>query len=59
VKLLHRLQGKEGGLDPVHLLELQAINTFFDPEPSRRALGHGSGGLDQAFVQTVERCLEK
>jgi dihydroflavonol-4-reductase len=56
VKLLHRLQGKEGGLDPVHLLELQSINTFFDPEPSRRALGYGSGGLDRAFVETVEAC---
>lgn len=56
VKLLHRLQGKEGGLDPVHLLELQSISTFFEPEPSRRALGYGSGGLDQAFAQTVEAC---
>lgn len=56
VKLLHWLQGREGGLDPAHLLELQAINTFFDPEPSRRALGFGSGGLDQAFAETVEAC---
>jgi nucleoside-diphosphate-sugar epimerase len=56
VKLLHWLQGKEGGLDPVHLLELQSINTFFDPEPSRRELSFGSGSLDQAFAQTVEAC---
>jgi nucleoside-diphosphate-sugar epimerase len=56
VKLLHRLQGREGGLDPVHLLELQSINTFFDPEPSRLALGHGSGGLDQSLAQTVKAC---
>jgi len=56
VKLLHRLQGKEGGLDPIRLLELQTINTFFDPEPSRRALGYGSGGLDRALAETVEAC---
>jgi nucleoside-diphosphate-sugar epimerase len=56
VMLLHRLQGKEGGLDPVHLLQLQTINTFFDPEPSRRALGYGSGDLDQALARTVEAC---
>lgn len=53
VKLSHWLQGKEGGLDPVHLLELQSINTFFDPEPSRRALGYGSGGLDRAFLRLL------
>jgi nucleoside-diphosphate-sugar epimerase len=56
VKLLQWLQGKEGGLDPIHLLELQTINTFFDPEPSRRALDFGSGGLDQALAETVEAC---
>jgi hypothetical protein len=53
VRTIHRAQNREGGLDPVHLLKLQTANTFFDPEPSRKALGYGQGGLDQAFAATV------
>ncbi|MHB1357084.1 MAG: NAD(P)H-binding protein [Anaerolineae bacterium] len=57
VKLLHRLQGREGGLDPVAFTRLQTANTYFDPEPARLALGFGSGGLDQALTDTVYACL--
>lgn len=57
VKLLHRLQGREGGLDPVAFTRLQTANTYFDPEPARQALGFGSGGLDQALADTVLACL--
>jgi hypothetical protein len=56
VKLTHWLQSRESGLDPIHLLDLQSADTFFDPEPARRALGFGSGGLDQAFAETVQAC---
>lgn len=57
VKLLHRLQGREGGLDPAHLAALQSAETYFDPAPAREALGFGSGGLDEALAETVQACL--
>lgn len=57
VRLYHRLQGREGGLDPVAFVALQTANTFFDPAPSRTALGYGRGGLEQALRATVRACL--
>lgn|SRR5450756_525125 len=57
VKLLHRLQGRESGLDPVAFTRLQTAETYFDAEPARLALGFGSGGLDQALADTVQACL--
>lgn len=56
VKWLHRIQGREGGLDPVAFLQLQTRETFFDPLPAQEALGFKGGGLDQAFVETVRAC---
>jgi dihydroflavonol-4-reductase len=57
-RLVHELQGREGGLDPLHLSPLQTAETFLDPEPSRRALGFETGGLDEAFRETVDACQE-
>jgi nucleoside-diphosphate-sugar epimerase len=45
--------GKEGGLDALEFVKLQTAKTYFDPEPSRLALGYGSGGLDEAIADTV------
>jgi dihydroflavonol-4-reductase len=59
LKLVHSIQGKEGGLDPMHLLDLQANETFFDPESARQALGFQHGDLKQAFADTVAACPEK
>lgn len=56
VHLLHKWQGKEGGLDAVELARLQTRNTFFDPAPARRALGYGAGGLEAALAETVAAC---
>ena len=56
IKLLHSLQGREGGLDPVRFTDLQIAETFFDPAPSRVALGYGCGGLDKALADTVAVC---
>ena len=53
IRLYHRLQGREGGLDPVAFVALQTAHTFFDPAPARQALGYGAGGLDQALRVTV------
>ncbi len=57
VKGWHALHGRESGLDPAYLADLQAIETFFDPEPARRALGFEPGDLNLAFAETVRACL--
>jgi dihydroflavonol-4-reductase len=56
--LYFKVQGREGGLDPVQFIKLQTAETFFDPASSRAALGYGSGGLEIAFQDTVRACLE-
>ena len=56
VRFYHRLQGREGGLDPVEFTKIQTINTFFDPTPSREALAYGQGGLEEALRETVRAC---
>ncbi|MHB9032039.1 MAG: NAD(P)H-binding protein [Anaerolineae bacterium] len=57
VKLQHRLQGREGGLDPTYFTALQTAETYFDPTPSSTELGYGRGGLDEALAATVQACL--
>jgi hypothetical protein len=58
--LKHRLQGKEGGLDLVKFGDqFGTVDTFFDPSPSREALGYGQGGLDEALKATVQACPSK
>lgn len=52
----HRLRGLEGGLDPVHFLDLQTRRTFFDPHPAQQALDFSGGILDQAFQETLRAC---
>jgi dihydroflavonol-4-reductase len=54
--LLHRLQGKESGLNMLYFAGLQTAQTYLDPEPSQRALGYVPGDLEAAFRQTVEAC---
>ena len=57
IKLFHRLQGKESGLDPSRFTPVLTAETFFDPTPSKQALGYGQGGLDQALKETVYASL--
>ena len=57
VRLGHTLKGRESGLDPLRFLELQTANTYFDPDPSRLALGYGKGDLDEAFAATAKASL--
>jgi nucleoside-diphosphate-sugar epimerase len=52
-QMFRTLQGKSGGLVPGKFVGFQTSNTFFDPAPSRQALGYGQGGLDQAFQDTI------
>jgi nucleoside-diphosphate-sugar epimerase len=51
-----RLAGREHGLHPVKYMDLQTIDAYFreeDLQASRRALRFGSGGIEQAFEDTV------
>jgi dihydroflavonol-4-reductase len=59
VSLLHAIQGREGGLNLRHFVPLQTADTFLDPEPSRKALGYQIGGLDEAFLKTIQACPPK
>lgn len=59
LKLIHKLQRRESGLDPVRFIKLQTANTFIDPELSRQALGYQMGGLNEALSTTVQVCLTK
>ncbi len=51
------VRGRERGLDPAAYMRLQTRELFFDPEPSRRALGYGQGDLDQAIQDTVRASI--
>jgi len=59
ISLSHKWMGREAGLSPVHFVEIQTAETYFDPEPSRKKLHYGRGGLDEAFRDTVRACLGK
>lgn len=54
--LVHRFQGRESGLHPVHFLSLQSRETFFDPAPGRKLLGYEGGDLDEALRETLAAC---
>jgi dihydroflavonol-4-reductase len=58
VKLMHQVQRRESGLDPVEFVRLQTRETFIDPASSRE-LGVEMGGLDLFLEKTVLRCLQK
>jgi nucleoside-diphosphate-sugar epimerase len=46
--------GLAAGIRPVPYVDIQSANTFYDPEPSRIALGLTAGGLDDAIREQVE-----
>lgn len=56
VKLIHWLEGKQSGLDPIQLVKLQTANTFFDASIAQKELGFGTGNLDEALQRTVKAC---
>ncbi len=58
IRLVHAVKHRESGFDPVEFIKVQTRNTFFDPEPSRKELGYGKGGLNQSLTETVRACLE-
>jgi len=59
VEMKFRKAGKEHGLNPVEFIKLQCVNTYIKTEDlaeSRVALGFGSGGIEQAFRDTLAAC---
>ena len=56
LKAIHRMRGKESGLDPVAFVDLLTKEMFFDPSPSQTALGCDPVGLDDALKDTIEAC---
>ncbi|MCA0932855.1 NAD-dependent epimerase/dehydratase family protein [Lutimonas saemankumensis] len=42
------------GINPVSYVQIASANAFFDPEPTRIALGLTSGGLDEAIREQVK-----
>ncbi len=57
LRLWWRARGLESGLEPVAFVDLQTRHTYYDPAPSREALGYGQGGLDAALAVTVRACI--
>ncbi|MGV7975385.1 MAG: NAD(P)H-binding protein [Anaerolineaceae bacterium] len=57
VALMHRLQGRESGLDLVPFVELQTRLAFLDLDYSARALGYAHAELEPDFVKTVQASL--
>lgn len=58
VKLMHQVQRRESGLDPVEFVRLQTRETYIDPS-SLLELGVEPDGLEIALAETVQRCLQK
>ena len=43
----------ETGITPMAYVDIETVNTFFDPGPAQMALGLTSGGLDEAIKEQV------
>ncbi len=51
-------EGKEGGLNHKFLFkDIQCREFFFDPTESQTELGYTGGGLEEAIIKTIKRCL--
>jgi nucleoside-diphosphate-sugar epimerase len=58
LEILHSLQGKQSGLNPVQLVKLQTAMTFFDPAVSQQELRFGPADLDAALEKTIQACQD-
>ncbi len=58
IKIKSKLLNKESGLDPVKYVDIQTVNTFFDPRPAKEILRFGEDDLNQALKETVSACLK-
>jgi dihydroflavonol-4-reductase len=58
LKLKHKLQGKESGLDLVRFIDLQTRLTYLPVNESKNELGYGSYNFDEDMERTVKLCLD-
>jgi dihydroflavonol-4-reductase len=58
VAFIHKLQGKESGLNLRYFTALQTAETFLDPALSQRELGYELDALDESFRETVKACKD-
>jgi dihydroflavonol-4-reductase len=56
LSVMHRLQGKESGLEPVAFIDLQTKETFIDSAEIRDELGYSMEELTSALVETIKAC---
>jgi dihydroflavonol-4-reductase len=56
VSIIHKLEGREAGLNFWYFSQLQTAETFLNPHPSQDALGYTGSDLDAAFRETVLAC---
>jgi nucleoside-diphosphate-sugar epimerase len=56
LRLMHTLQGRESGLEPVSFIDLQTRNTFIDREDVRLELNYTLEELDNALLDTLKAC---
>jgi len=56
--LKHKLEGKESGLNPIGMVDLQTKKTFLPIEECKSKLGYGSYDFDQDMQDTVKLCVE-
>lgn len=50
--------GKEHGMNPIGLAELQAIHAHLDPAPAMESLGYGQDDLPKAIADTVQATVQ-
>ncbi len=58
IRTLHKLQGRESGLEPVRFVRLQTSETYLDASISQGLLGYESGGLDEALKDTMSASIQ-
>lgn len=58
VWLKHFIEGREGGLDPRHLVYLQTRNTFFNAGKARDVLKFKKSDMSKAFADTIKAWKE-
>lgn len=59
INIIHKLQGKEGGLDIVPFVDLQTTNTFLPIEEANAKLDYLKYDIKEDFEETIKLCLEK
>lgn len=59
LKLKHKLEGKESGLDMVPFIDLQSKQTYLPLEESKTKLQYGKYDIEEDFRDTVALCLQQ